>query len=1506
MLTLDEMASKPKSLDEMASAPKHAPKPVSTPVADYARQLWKKNPDSDYEDIAPKLEAKFGKGKHGYYDIAKNTAPTPRLGPLRKGGNKRAVYSGTDYAAIDAAGNPVTEPTQLATIDVPHPISVPPIAGGATIDVQHPAQKPAQKPIVDYTAIDAAGNPVPGATYNPNIGHPKSSFIQDALAIGSAPANLAAMAAGEVGRQMGRHQGNLEYATEGQREVAGERWGKTTSNVPFFIPGLSEILGPSAVLSLAQTDQNGVSAAKRLLTESWDIANHPIASLKSDPVNVLFTGAALLGIAHGVKSAVGAGVKGISDMVSPRESAAQAFERLSHQASPTPQETKTPPVEPKTANQPETLPQAEKPEKTSPEPVSEAPGRAPLPSPAEHVHILHDLAKSKGVVNPVESTIAGVQTLFDNWIDASDEYRSNAGQRYGMSESDITGYFRDMVYEAGKMRKTPETVVEVDKAKLHEVLATGPKTVDEIVEATGYPVNRVLSSLTVGDLSGELVKNPDGTFRTGIFSEDQAREQNLPLEEWNGLQELQPEESARATKEANEDLTRGFTLGQARVIPGLKKLSKSGKPIKGAVKGYDLEELIQSTGLSRKQIGERIGFNEEVKYRDDITGSIRRHGELTSDYITTTEANKLNASLSGKLKQRAPALASERGAVSLQPLMPLAKMVDKFVEEDIEPKVAGAVEGGSRLFKTLSPGSLAEEGAAKLREANGEAAMRSARMRQSLEPQIKQLDSVESKHPGFNLAMMDYAETLDRNHLRPYLDVLEGLPGYNHAWQAPNSIVKGWRETFDRQFAREAPAINSIAKIVGGEGIGQRKRYFPLLEKMTPKLRKFSDVTAVMHDAMFGGRAGFMKHREFETHSDFVNAGHQLASMNAAETVGIRIFEGEKARMACEYVLDAQENGRTRIVPHGDVQARDAAITEGYHPLTGPVFRGRTAQIWIPESEATLINNIFSPHLSTYGYASLRAANNALNQLQLGVSGYHGMTTMINVGATRLGQAAVEVSRGNIKGAAQYVAKSILAPVDTAMLTSRGGQIKAAYRTGTGSPEMLSSADNIARGGGRIGMDPSTEGYGAGSRHQTAYTDMVRTWLRGNKIGAISKSPMVIPEILARPVFNMVADIKLALADEMMAQELARVPEATDLQQLQIKQKVWDSIDNRFGMLVQDNLFWNNSFRDIANLSIRSVGWNLGTEREFGGAAYDLGKGAKALKQGKIGQSLSMRQAYAIALPLYVGTLGGVITKLATGENPQSILDFLAPRIGGKNADNTDRRVMLASYMKDFFSTYKKARSYNEPVSGTVFAIADTTASKASPLLEFMDQIVHNRDFRNQQIYDPDAALSLQFEQAGTFLEQMLKPISVRNIEHYGITDARSVGSFAGVTPATSQESHSDAMNALDRLHKNKVAGAGTASKEDADKWAARTPVMNKIKAGTVTPENRAGWIGPGQLFETEQSFDRFVESTLRTPRQRNIQKFKALSSGDQSIVWRKASENERKWLAPYRKGVNQ
>ena len=207
-------------------------------------------------------------------------------------------------------------------------------------------------------------------------------------------------------------------------------------------------------------------------------------------------------------------------------------------------------------------------------------------------------------------------------------------------------------------------------------------------------------------------------------------------------------------------------------------------------------------------------------------------------------------------------------------------------------------------------------------------------------------------------------------------------------------------------------------------------------------------------------------------------------------------------------------------------------------------------------------------------------------------------------------------------------------------------------------------------------------------------------------------------------------------------------------------QRIWDSVDNRLGEMVYDNVFWNRTFKDVMHMAMRAVGWNLGTVRELAGApvdaikvldymvrgappedtAPDLGKGAAARLEYERQKSTLQRIAekaghkipYTLALIGTTMLLGAILTYAFTGKGPEEIKDYFFPPTGRKTKYGTKERISMPSYTKDLYEY------------GTM--PMQTVINKANPNFGIIHAIYANEDFFGNPVRDPDA---------GTF-EQML------------------------------------------------------------------------------------------------------------------------------------------------------
>jgi hypothetical protein len=138
--------------------------------------------------------------------------------------------------------------------------------------------------------------------------------------------------------------------------------------------------------------------------------------------------------------------------------------------------------------------------------------------------------------------------------------------------------------------------------------------------------------------------------------------------------------------------------------------------------------------------------------------------------------------------------------------------------------------------------------------------------------------------------------------------------------------------------------------------------------------------------------------------------------------------------------------------------------------------------------------------------------------------------------------------------------------------------------------------------------------------------------------------------------------------------------------------------------MTYDNRFWNRTFKDIAMLSVRSVGWNLGDFLE-GKSAIGAVKQMGTLKRPADLHGLG----FVVGYTMTAGLMGAMMQYLHTGKGPQEFRDYFFP----KREDG--RRVVSAPYVKDAYQFAK------DP--------ARTIENKASPLISITVQMFNNRDY---------------------------------------------------------------------------------------------------------------------------------------------------------------------------------
>lgn len=445
-------------------------------------------------------------------------------------------------------------------------------------------------------------------------------------------------------------------------------------------------------------------------------------------------------------------------------------------------------------------------------------------------------------------------------------------------------------------------------------------------------------------------------------------------------------------------------------------------------------------------------------------------------------------------------------------------------------------------------------------------------------------------------------------------------------------------------------------------------------------------------------------------------------------------------------------------IPDNMVKLNDRAAQVFYPTDKGVVQSG---SYYADENVARVLNNTVSQGLSNVpGYKAIRQGENILNQFSLGISAFHLTATSINAGISDLALGASKIMSGDIGEGIATMTRGVIPGVSFANDTYKGTKFLTDLKNNSPEAyEILKTRVNPA--GGRLKLD---------NRYQIkAYENMISAFKNGNPVGGIFRVPGAVIEKVAAPLMEKaIPRVKISAFLSLADKNIAKLGLNASKEEIaRVAAEAWDSIENRFGQLTYDNLFWNKTAKDLAMTVTRSLGWNLGTVRELGGGITDIA--TKTFK----GKGLTDRTLYTMMLPLYVGALGAAYQYLHTGKKPSSLKDYFYPQNGLTNSNGDPVRVSLPSYMKDVYSW-----STNP---------ASTVINKASPLLSFVSGLAQNQDYYGDMIRNPNDPISQQLEQVGSYAAQQFIPFSLETEQKEnseGATAEEKAESFLGVNQA--------------------------------------------------------------------------------------------------------------------------
>lgn len=852
-------------------------------------------------------------------------------------------------------------------------------------------------------------------------------------------------------------------------------------------------------------------------------------------------------------------------------------------------------------------------------------------------------------------------------------------------------------------------------------------------------------------------------------------------------------------------------------------------------------------------------FNKEKAIREDPNSSLQ---DVVTSYARQATrqlmsvAGLLGAVMpeeggivkAGDLKGKTPGQAADaiRSKIAQAPLEQVDKMKAAAGKLDsLHTKQSDMAQAWDEVKQVIAPQtrkgvsgpepdglSRAEITAGSLREHGAELAQRSDRAAEALDEASKQLMKLP---PEERLDFIDRVET-----------------GADQPTPELQAAHNGMREILDTK-------RQEIQDLGTGKLDHFIDDYFPHIWKDPEEAA--DAFRSAQSKAPLQGSKSFLKQRTIPTIKEGIAMGLEPVSTNPVEMVLLKAREMDKYALGQKWMQEMKDREFVQYVKAGEdappgYYPIDDSIAKVYGPKTGAVgfspdvnkltvtpedvtvYGQRTmGQYYAPTEVATVANNYLSPGLRRFAtFRAYTAMSNSLNQFQLGLSAFHLGFTSLDTSISKLALALEHMKEGNVLKAAKETAKVPVAPITNAL--QGNAVLKEWLKPGSQGADIAQIAEAVKKAGGRAKMDQF---------YQTNITKRMKEMFAqgtvGGDLGGLWRAPFAALEQLSKPLMEyLVPRQKLGVAADLMRKEMEKLgPNAKPEEMRAAFGKAWDSVDNRMGQLVYDNLFWKKTVKDLAMASVRSVGWDLGTVRELGGGIKDTASFLKDTMDPKAKAEFTHRMAYMIALPTMTGILGATYQYMKTGKGPEELRDYFFPKTGEKDPQGRDVRLAMPSYMKD---VYHYAHAPMATIEG-----------KVSPFPSLVMEMLNNKDFFGRDIRKADDPLVQQMKAEAEFFAKSYEPISARQL---GISQAakqstgEKVGNFFGVTRAPAWVGETDAEQLAGKLAGDKFKGTGT---PDAD-------LVQKKQAIQVALRN-------GQTEEAEKMMDDLEDADKLTPTQR-------------------------------------
>ena len=500
-----------------------------------------------------------------------------------------------------------------------------------------------------------------------------------------------------------------------------------------------------------------------------------------------------------------------------------------------------------------------------------------------------------------------------------------------------------------------------------------------------------------------------------------------------------------------------------------------------------------------------------------------------------------------------------------------------------------------------------------------------------------------------------------------------------------------------------------------------------------------------------------LKERKIPTIADGLAYGLQLEEPNPVRAVSryvgsmsnyiasVKVLRAINTELGGSFYADGkQPSGYAPLVGRNAERIENARIDEE----SGKLIPARNLHLYAPKEVADLYNAFYSKGFEDTKLGSAyMVARNAINlntMFELGLSAYHFST----INMQSFNQDISRIGRNFVAGDWTGVGQALKSLVTPALHFVQGSKLMDQYKElADHGVDMEAMANLFAQSNLRLGIDPLANV----SSHGGFYT----AWQRGELpnlieklksqitedygIGALRSGAEVLQRVVSdvsHPLFNIyVPAIKMSAFHDLMGDWMRQHPDASDGEVKVNSIRIGNMVEDRFGEMNMENIFWNQKAKELLGLTFRAPGWDIGLLRQVGGAGLDVFNVLKDATKGKFNSNNIDRPMFIAASVINYIALNAAMTYIKTGVQPsdQTYKDWMAYATGGvhKAFGWHPEQAELPGHARELIQLAPN------PGQGPLSGVTQEISNKVATLPKKIYESANNRDWNGKPVYDP-------------------------------------------------------------------------------------------------------------------------------------------------------------------------